>query len=701
MSDEIHEAARRNPLVSLRAAAFAHRYGPAQFEVTVPSMLPRGSRAWTDRIGVFKRLLEERVRPGHGCRGAVLHGAMGVGVSACAVAFGNENKQLFTDGQLYADLRGPGNMTISAGEVLRLFLERLGMPRDAVPPTTDQRVQVFRQVIAGRRLLVVLDHVTDTGQVTPLLTDDDCVFTVVVAAAEPMPELPLMETEIGPLSGRFPLDLVTSITGEKRIQDGRRKARAAIRLCGGSPFALRALGEHMRDHPQRSWAEAEGEIRALAVGVPDGDPMGLMVRWLYRQLDLSARLFLVPLVVRSWPSFTSTLAAQAAGVSEIEGERMVGRMAECGLVASCGSARYTIRASVRRHLADIMDQDADQRESTVRAMLAVYLRMAVHLDYIALPERWHLSPLYEEAERQTRTEHRRLTVREALEGLRQELPNLLEAIRTAHKMREWDTTWQMVDALWALQLKVGFAEILLPGIRLAIDAARRCGHKRAESRMCFQAAFAYMSLGRLHEADEQLEAALAAAESDGSFLSRASVLEAMALLNLERDTTGPVQGLIGRALDLLGRIPEGDPDAAHTLRARALLIQLIGRERFAAGDADAALDAYRRALIEFDKAKDLYNQARVRMRMALVYRSLQQPIAAAEELDNALGVLNSQTASQIRSAAAEQRAACAQELGRPYEEIRFLEMALRDHEADQRLAAATKVRQQIEAHRRG
>lgn len=405
--------------------------------------------------------------------------------------------------------------------------------------------------------------------------------------------------------------------------------------------------------------------------------------------------------MRPWPSFTSALAAEVVGIGEIEAERMLRRMAKLGLVKSCGTARYTIRPTVRRHLPGVMDDDASRWDSVVGATLDAYLRLAVHLDYIALPERWHLNPMHDEVKLRARADHARLSVQQALARLREELPNLLEAVRTAHAMGEWVTTWQLVDALWALQLKVGFAEVLLPVIGLAIEAAQRCGNERAESRMCFQAAFAHMALGQMRQAEGQLEAALAVAERDGNLLSRASVLEGMAQLNLNRYTTNPVQGLIDGALALLESIPEDDPDHNHTPRARALLIQFTGLRHFLDGEEDEALDAYRRALREFGNAKDTYNQARVRMRMALVHRARKQPAVAAEALDRALGVLNIDAPGQIRADASEQRAACARELGRADEEIHFLETALRDHEADERPAAAMKVRQLIEDRCRG
>lgn len=263
LSDELSELARRDGIVRARVAAYARRYGPADFKVKVPNMLLSRTGPWIDRADVFDCLLKERGRPGHGCRGAVLHGTGGVGASSCAIAFGKEYAQLFDDGQLYADLRGSAHTTISAGEVLRLFLEKLGMPRDDVPSTPDQRAERLRELTSGRRLLVVLDHISDVDQVTPLLTDDENVFTVVVSANGPMPELPLMEVEIGPLRDRYPHEMVASITSEKRVKTNRRKARTVIQMCEGSPFALQALGEHMRLRPQRSWAEVEGEFRAL------------------------------------------------------------------------------------------------------------------------------------------------------------------------------------------------------------------------------------------------------------------------------------------------------------------------------------------------------------------------------------------------------------------------------------------------------
>lgn len=68
----------------------------------------------------------------------------------------------FPDGQLYADLR-------LEESVLDRFLQALGVEAGSVPVDEEERSALFRSVLHGRRMLIVLANATSSAQVRPLL----------------------------------------------------------------------------------------------------------------------------------------------------------------------------------------------------------------------------------------------------------------------------------------------------------------------------------------------------------------------------------------------------------------------------------------------------------------------------------------------------------------------------------------------------
>lgn len=89
----------------------------------------------------------------------------------------------YPDGQLYVDLRGYGPRDVPAtpGEVLLGFLGALGVPDHRIPPGEPERTALFRRVLAGRRMLLVLDNARDAAQVLPLLPGADGCAVVVTS----------------------------------------------------------------------------------------------------------------------------------------------------------------------------------------------------------------------------------------------------------------------------------------------------------------------------------------------------------------------------------------------------------------------------------------------------------------------------------------------------------------------------------------
>ena len=98
-------------------------------------------------------------------------GMAGVGKTALAVHWARKVAGRFPDGQLYVNLRGydAEGATVTAEEVTGWFLIALGVPAGQIPADAQARSGLYRSVLAGRRVLIVLDNARDAAQVRPLL----------------------------------------------------------------------------------------------------------------------------------------------------------------------------------------------------------------------------------------------------------------------------------------------------------------------------------------------------------------------------------------------------------------------------------------------------------------------------------------------------------------------------------------------------
>ncbi|HEV2376764.1 MAG TPA: cytochrome C, partial [Streptosporangiaceae bacterium] len=158
--------------------------------VPVPRELPADVSAFTGRHAELTELdqLLPVTTPGAGDEAPeamvvwVVSGTAGVGKTALAVRWAHRVKGAFPDGQLYVNLRGydPG-LPVPATEALAQFLRALGVADSSVPLTEAERAARYRSIVAGKRLLVVLDNAASVEQVRPLLPGTPTVMVVVTS----------------------------------------------------------------------------------------------------------------------------------------------------------------------------------------------------------------------------------------------------------------------------------------------------------------------------------------------------------------------------------------------------------------------------------------------------------------------------------------------------------------------------------------
>ncbi|WP_069887248.1 NB-ARC domain-containing protein, partial [Streptomyces luteocolor] len=310
---------------------------------------------------------------------ATLTGLGGVGKTALAVHAAHALREQFPDGQLYVDLRGadpaPG---VDSGSALTGFLRALGVPESAVPDGLDQQTALYRSLLSGRRVLVLLDNARDTAQVRPLLPGAPGCAVLVTSRSRTiaLPGARLVDVEM--MDETQALGLLSAMVGPDRVAAEPASAAELVALCGGLPLAVRIAAARLAARPGRSVADLAvrlrdehrrlDELRMDDLGVEATFRLG------YEALepDLAHAFRMVALCYM--PSFCRGAAGALLDVSDEEAEETVERLVDAGLMEPHGEDRYRFHDLVR-----LFARRQCEREESPRERADARLRF---LDYV-------------------------------------------------------------------------------------------------------------------------------------------------------------------------------------------------------------------------------------------------------------------------------------------------------------------------------
>ncbi|HET9253772.1 MAG TPA: hypothetical protein VFO16_01040, partial [Pseudonocardiaceae bacterium] len=152
----------------------APAYQPGPVPLPIPRQLPMDVPHFTARRGELSTLDSYLEQAGHGMPSTVVisarDGTAGVGKTALAVHWAHRVRDKFPDGQLHINLRGydPGP-AVRPEEALNGFLRALNVAPGQVPAEVEAQAALYRSLLVGRRMLIVLDNAATPAQVRPLL----------------------------------------------------------------------------------------------------------------------------------------------------------------------------------------------------------------------------------------------------------------------------------------------------------------------------------------------------------------------------------------------------------------------------------------------------------------------------------------------------------------------------------------------------
>ncbi|MCX4672248.1 NB-ARC domain-containing protein [Streptomyces sp. NBC_01381] len=348
-------------------------------------LLPPAIRDFTGRKAEIAEVVDGLTAPRDATSVVVVSGPAGVGKSALAVKAAHLAMEAFPDGQLYAELQGTGG-PLPPGDVLGRLLRALGA---APPEHADERADLFRSLVAGRRLLLVLDDAGREAQVRPLLPGSAGCGVLVTSRARLGGLDGARRTDLAVLDEVRSLELLARVTGPQGATDDPAEdaaARRIVTLCGGLPLALRIAGARLTT--RRHWTprvladRLEDERRRLdelAVGdLEVRASLGLS----YESLDHDARTALRRLAVLGPCDTAPWMVALLVDGAEDEVEEVLERLVDAQLLDwtgtdSAGQSRYRAHDLVRVYAAERAEAEdsVEVRTVAVGRALAAGLRL--------------------------------------------------------------------------------------------------------------------------------------------------------------------------------------------------------------------------------------------------------------------------------------------------------------------------------------
>jgi len=492
---------------------------------------------------------------------------------------------------------------VDPADALRGFLETLGVPVDRAPTDPAAQTGLYRSLLIGRRVLILLDNARDAEQVRPLLPGSPGCLVVITSrqrmtglvAAEGARPIPL-----DLLSDNESRDLLALRLGAGRVAAEPDAVRRVVASSAGLPLALAVVAARAQTFPGFALSRLADELdEARLDGFASAEPtmdIRFVFSWSCRKLEArAARLFRL-LGLHPGGGFGPHAAASLAGQTVAQTQRQLAALAHANLVSEPSPGRFVMHDLLRAYAGEQAEEERERRQATGR-MLDHYLHTVHAADLLLYPHRdaITLPPVpdgvtvaafagREQAWAWLTTEH-------------QVLLNETEVAAAGFDTHAWQLAWSLSTYLdrigaWTEQSRVQ---------QIAVAAGVRLGNLDAQARARRNWAVACLRRKRYAEAGEHLRLALDLYDELGDHVGAARTVLNLGIL-AEQQADYP------HALDHARRAFDRFALAGHT-HGQANALNNIGWYQIQLGDYESALDDCRRALALQQETGNTYWQA--------------------------------------------------------------------------------------------
>ena len=508
-------------------------------------------------------------------------GTAGVGKTAVALHWAHRVRSRFVDGDLFVNLRGFDHASpVDPSEVLDSFLRAFGLAAEVIPLGIDERAALYRSVLHGRSVLIVLDNARCAEQVLPLLPASAGCFAIVtsrhtLSALRATHGTAALAVDI--LSEFEALDLLRGILKTERVNAEIESSRGIARLCGYLPLALRIVAERIRVRAGVSLGDIETEMKGsrdlLAEIATDDASLALetVFDWSYEALPQTAKTAFRRMALNAGPDVSLGAIAATTGGTEEEARVAVRLLCDLHLTTESEPRRFVLHDLLRLYAARRLDMDeADSGDGPANALLTWYVRRAVAADRVLMPQR-EAVPVPERFRPSTADDFS--SYGDALAWCDAERVNLVLAINQAVNRDELEVVWLLAVSLRGFfNLRKHWSDWRATHER-ALAAARALDDAYAEGRVLNGLGTVLRQIGHADQAVAYHRSALQIREQLGDERGIGSALDGLAGALRDTGELMEAENLFLKSLQVGREI--GDPHrqawALHNLGETALL----------------------------------------------------------------------------------------------------------------------------------
>ena len=577
--------------------------------VTRPAQLPATVSDFTGRAS-FVAELGDQLAQADGTVMAVsaVAGIGGVGKTTLAIHVAHAAADRFPDGQLYVDLQGAGASPADPESVLGSFLRALGTSDSAIPDGVEERSALFRSLLAGRRVLALLDNARDAAQIRPLLPGTAGCAALVTSRMRMVDLAGAYLVDLDVMSPEEAMALFTRIVGAERVTSEREAAMDVVAACGFLPLAIRIAAARLSS--RRTWtvsvlARKLADERRRLDELQAGDQAVKATFELgYGQLDpQQARAFRLLGLVEG-PDISLRAAAALLSLDADDAEDMLESLVDTSLLESAAPGRYRLHDLVRlfaRACAERDEQPPSERDAALSRLLDFYLATAANVHAMDQPgERLveHLTP----------TEHPGLAFDSLTEAVTWHFTETGSYLATARQLASGGTLRRSVDLL---MVTIDLAEA---GVNVrqfeqvaAVmeESAHACGDLQAEARARSVRTGLHFTTGRFDEADEEARRAMVLARAAEDPIAASYALNDRGIVAIYQSRWADAEEYLSQAVTAF-RAYDNGPSEASALCNLARSHVGLGRHESAVELASQAVTIYRKLEVSMRLANGLY-----------------------------------------------------------------------------------------------
>jgi DNA-binding SARP family transcriptional activator/tetratricopeptide (TPR) repeat protein len=533
--------------------------------------------------------------PGMAVPIVVVSGLGGVGKSALAVHVAHllANRQ-FPDGQLYVDLGGPNARPRQPGGVLARVLRAFGIYGASIPDDEASRAELYRSLLADRRVLVVIEDATSEAQVRPLLPGSPSCAVLITSRHRLTGLVGARHVDIEAFEDKQAAELLGKIIGVPRVVAERTEVAELTRLVDGLPLALRIIGARLAAHPRWQLRHMVRLLSSESSRLNELTHRDLAVRTTislsYTALPPDEQMLLRLLCELDTDGIPGWIAAAALDVGQAVATRLLDNLANANLIRMIAGesvpGRYQMHDLVRIFAAEKAAADpADLHRRAQERIWGGWLWLAERAherlyggQYTVMhgtAPRWAPAASPEELET-------------PLHWLDSERINLRAAVRDSAAAGLDEVSWDLAMTLVTLFEARTYVTEWEETHHEALAAVRKAGNRRGEAAMLCSLGSLYLTRGQVDKAQAVLIPAL------------------RTFMELD-DTHG-----------------------------KALTIRNIASMHYRKGEYQLAQQHYRQALGDFRLLGDQIGEAHALIRLAGINLAQNQVDSAVAQLDEAL-----------------------------------------------------------------